>query len=228
MSEAARTGATDGAPVRPAWLERLAHDLRSTYSPVAIGITMLRSGRLEAAQQAELLAAMQRQSETLVQMLDDISDLVASRHGAKATMSVTHLFDTVGTRTAARLADAGVALDTRVPAEPATLRGEPRALARLVVQIVLQAAQIGGRGSRVVIDAQPHDGAPALRVTLTDSTEAGTAESFATFVTRLEHPAAPHLADAAAHDILLRHGARVAALGGDAPGVLVRLAARSD
>ncbi|MDC8016093.1 hypothetical protein [Tahibacter soli] len=228
MSEAALTGATEGTPVRHAWLDRLAHDLRSAYSPVSIGITMLRSGRLEPAQQAELLAAMQRQSETLVQMLDDISDLVASRHGAKTATSIAHLFDTVRARTAARLADAGVALDARVPAEPATLRGESRALARLLVQIVLHAAQIAGRGSRVVVDAQPRDGQPALRVTVADATEAGTVEAFAAFVARLEHPAAPHLADAAAHDILARHNAHVVALGGDAPGVLVRLAARSD
>ncbi len=107
-------------------LERLAHDLRSAYSPVSIGITMLRSGRLAANQEAELLAAMQRQSETIVQMLDDISDLVISRHGAAATTSVANLFQSVAARTAARLADAGVAFEARTPAEPATVLGETR------------------------------------------------------------------------------------------------------
>lgn len=224
--------ADDAVQARPAWLERLAHDLRSAYSPVSIGITMLRSGRLAANQEAELLAAMQRQSETIVQMLDDISDLVISRHGAAATTSVANLFQSVAARTAARLADAGVAFEARTPAEPATVLGETRALLRLVAQLVQSAAQIGGRGSRVIVDAEPGDEGPALRVTLgaiaDADAEVGAAGAFASLVARLEHPAPTHLADAALRDILARHGARVVALGEPAPGVVVRLAARSD
>ena len=216
----------DEASGRPAWLERLSHDLRSAYSPVSIGITMLRSDRLDATQRTELLAAMQRQSETIVQMLDDISDLLVGRRGAAATTSIAHLFESVTARTAARLADAGIEFEARPPAEPASVRGETRGLVRLLAQLVQSAAQIGDRGQRIIVDAEPYEGGPALRVTLEGASDA--AAAFETLIARLEHPAPTHLADAALRDILARHHARVVALGGEAPGVVVRLPARGD
>ena len=217
------TVAAAAASARPAWLERLAHDLRSAYSPVSLGITMLRGGRLDAAQEAELLAAMQRQSEVLVQMFDDVADLVAARAGSRSATSLATLFGEVAARTTGRLADIEATLDIQVPDAPATVRGEARALVRLLSRIVVQTAQIGGRGSRVIVSAG--DDADVLRVTLDDAGAERRPDAFASLVARLGDPAAPHLVDAAAHAIAVRHGARLTACD-DPPGVALRLPAQ--
>lgn len=227
MSDAAaRTGDADGATALPAWLDRLAHDLRSAYSPMSLGIAMLGSRRLDPTQQTELLAAMQRQSDTLIQMLDDVADLMATKHGSRTANSVGSLFGQVVTRTAARLDDAGVTLEAQTPDGTVTVRGETRALVRVIAQLVIQIAQIGGRGSCLVLDAPPGD-ATAVRVMLTASANGDVADALASCVARMDNAAAPHLVDAAAHAILARHGARLVVVGGDAPGIALHLPARS-
>lgn len=56
------------------WMDRIAHDLRGPLSPVQMAIDLLRSGRLDAARERELLDMIDRQARLLGRMIDEIGD----------------------------------------------------------------------------------------------------------------------------------------------------------
>lgn len=207
------------APARPAWLDHLAHDLRSPLAPLTSGIAMLRSGGLDAAQQAEILTTMQRQIDALAQLADDTADLLGRRsNGALAPAEMASLLDMVGVRVFRRFEEARVAFEGRPPAGSCTVACDARSLVRLLAQLALASAQIAGAGNRVIADASSDAGGVTLRLMLADSVPDG-ADEFAAIAARWSNPAAPHVTDAAMRDIVARHGAQIAALGDTPQGI---------
>jgi signal transduction histidine kinase len=63
------------------WLNRLAHDLRGPLMPLQTASYLLRSGHLEPERQQELFALVERQTQRLVRMIDELDDWSrASQH----------------------------------------------------------------------------------------------------------------------------------------------------
>ena len=81
------------------WLDRLAHDLRGPLSPLQTAAYLLRSGGLDADKQAELVEMIERQTQRLASMIDEISDLARASRGrlvagsAQAVSEATLLVD---------------------------------------------------------------------------------------------------------------------------------------
>jgi len=73
----------EGARIDPstALLERLAHDLRGPLSPMQTATWLLRKGGLAGDKQEELLDVLDRQSDRLSDMVQEISDWVRARDG---------------------------------------------------------------------------------------------------------------------------------------------------
>lgn len=73
----------EGSPPDPpgALLERLAHDLRGPLSPIQTATWLLRQGGLEDARRAELLDIIDRQTDRLGGMIQEISDWVRVHDG---------------------------------------------------------------------------------------------------------------------------------------------------
>jgi K+-sensing histidine kinase KdpD len=211
------------APARPVWLDHLAHDLRSPLAPLSSAIAVMRAGKLDAAQQAELLATMQRQIDTLAQLVDDTADLLGRRaNGSLAPIPLASLLDMAGVRVLRRFEEAGVAFEARLPDDAPSVHCDARSLVRLLAQLALAAAHIGGAGNRVIVTAEPGS---EVRLTLALATAVPeAAEQFASLAGRWSNPAPPHVADAAMREILVRHGAHVHAATGDAPGIVLVLA----
>jgi signal transduction histidine kinase len=66
------------------WLDRLAHDLRGPLMPLQTASYLLRSGQLEPERQQELFLLVERQTQRLARMIDELDDW--SRAGRNALL----------------------------------------------------------------------------------------------------------------------------------------------
>ena len=61
-------------PADPAWLDRLAHDLRGPLAPLQTASYLLQREDLEPERRQELLTMLERQTRRLARMLDELDD----------------------------------------------------------------------------------------------------------------------------------------------------------
>lgn len=195
-------GTANGA----AWLNHLAHDLRGPLSPLAMAVSLLQTGRAGPAQQPELYALMQRQIECLTQLLDDTADLLVRRSRPVQAVDVASLLDMLKIKFARRLRANDVNLEIVLPAAPPPVLGEMRDLLRLVGELVLRCADVGGRGCHIRAGAD--DAAPmrwfVQLVRAEGSPDPG--ERLADLVSVLQAPVQSHVADAVSAEVLRRYG----------------------
>jgi signal transduction histidine kinase len=64
-----------------AWLDRLAHDLRSPLAPLQTASYLLQRDDLDPARRQELLAMLERQTRRLASMLDELDDWARAGRG---------------------------------------------------------------------------------------------------------------------------------------------------
>jgi signal transduction histidine kinase len=69
---------TSDSPVR--WLDRLAHDLRGPLTPLQTAAFLLRSGQVQGDRQQELLGVIERQTQQLARMIDELADWTRMEH----------------------------------------------------------------------------------------------------------------------------------------------------
>lgn len=215
-------GATGGQTVGAPWLAHLAHDLRGPLSPLAMAVSLLQTGRAGAAQQPELFALMQRQIESLTQLLDDTADLLVRRARPAQAVDLASLLDMLKIKYARPLRAIDASLDIAATTAPLPVAGEMRELLRLVGALVLRGAEIGGAGSIVHIAA---DATPRLRLRIgAIAAPADAAVRCAQVVELLNAPSQTHVADAMSATVLRRHGIALGAAG-EAPGFELRFQA---
>ncbi|MCQ4165039.1 histidine kinase dimerization/phospho-acceptor domain-containing protein [Tahibacter harae] len=153
------SAAAGGVAVVPAWLNHLAHDLRGPLSPLANALALLRSGRLDASQQAETCSLAQQQLDALSQLLDDTADLLAAKPRSSAPVEIGSLFDMVKVRISRRLYAGNAALEITPPPVPLEVHGDMCGLVRLLVGLLLRSSAIAGVGCRLQLQIQIPDAA---------------------------------------------------------------------
>lgn len=65
----------------PAWLGRFTHDLRGPLAPLQTAVYLLRAGALGTERQVELLELIDRQSQRLASMLEEVDDWCHAEQG---------------------------------------------------------------------------------------------------------------------------------------------------
>ncbi|MEJ7747020.1 MAG: histidine kinase dimerization/phospho-acceptor domain-containing protein [Luteimonas sp.] len=63
------------------WFARLAHDLRGPLTPLQTAAYLLKSGQIDAAQQQELFALIDRQTRVMGSMIDELGDWSQANRG---------------------------------------------------------------------------------------------------------------------------------------------------
>lgn len=203
------------ASAGPAWLDHLAHDLRGPLSPLLTAVNLLRAGRLEPKQHAELLATMERQLEQLAQLIDDTSDLLRSSRGRTVEhlrIDLASVVDMALVRLNRRFADLGVMLEPDIAAPALAVLADPKQLTRLIVFMLQRVIEIAGHGAHLALVLRRDGRHATLRITLRAANET-IVRDFAAIASLLSDPAAVHVADAALHDIVSRHDISVVADG---------------
>ncbi|WP_159016495.1 sensor histidine kinase [Cognatiluteimonas profundi] len=62
------------------WLDRLAHDLRGPLTPLQTAAFLLRSGQVQGDRQQELFGVIERQTQQLTRMIDELADWTRMEH----------------------------------------------------------------------------------------------------------------------------------------------------
>jgi signal transduction histidine kinase len=62
------------------WLDRLAHDLRGPLTPLQTAAFLLRSGQVQGERQQELFCVIERQTQQLTRMIDELADWTRMEH----------------------------------------------------------------------------------------------------------------------------------------------------
>jgi K+-sensing histidine kinase KdpD len=171
---------TGDSPVR--WLDRLAHDLRGPLTPLQTAAFLLRSGQVQGDRQQELLCVIERQTQQLGRMIDELADwtrierdrLLGPRESCEPALLVDYA------RGSSELASATV-VDNQ--ADAALVDGDPVRLTQLL-RILVDYATVRGRAPAHITLAQVGD---RLRI---DVRAAGPAPDAAQLATLLTEPQA--------------------------------------
>jgi K+-sensing histidine kinase KdpD len=131
------------------WLDRLAHDLRGPLTPLQTAAYLLRSGQVDPERQQELFVLIERQTQLLVRMIEELSDWTrVSQHrllGRREPCEPAVLLDYARTGSGA----AGTAATIENHADAAMIEGDPVRLTQLL-RILIEYANALGKAAATV------------------------------------------------------------------------------
>jgi K+-sensing histidine kinase KdpD len=201
------------------WLDRLAHDLRGPLTPLQTAAYLLRSGQVDGERQQELFLLIERQTQLLVGMIEELSDWTRiTQHrllGRREPCEPAVLLDYARTGSGA----AGTAAVVENDAGAAMIEGDPVRLTQLLRILIGYANACGNAAAAVRL--QPIGGRLRIEVVA-----AGPAPDPARIATMFEDPQAePYdgglgLRLLIAHAIAEAHGGTLVALEEDGQLVL--------
>lgn len=150
------------------FLATLAHELRNPLAPIRTGVQILKSGPVP--QHAErTLDIMQRQSEHLTHLIDDLMDVARVTSGKiHLRVEALDLREVVRNAVeATRLAvETGAhALEIHMPGTPLTVSGDATRLVQVLTNLLTNAAKYTDRGGRITVEGRHEDGTAVVRVT---------------------------------------------------------------
>lgn len=127
------------------FLAILAHELRNPLAPLRSGVDLLRSGKLDSASSARLLASMDRQLRQIVRLVDDLLDTSRIRSGKlrielqpmRLAEAVQEAVDTIAPALRAK----GHRLSLDIDHPLAAVRGDPVRLTQAFANLINNAAR---------------------------------------------------------------------------------------
>jgi PAS domain S-box-containing protein len=128
------------------FLAALSHEIRNPLGAIRTGLTVMKSGYLDAAAATRTGAMVERQVVHLARLLDDLLDVSRSTHG-RLVITVKDIDDArvvVEDAVAAALPifeAAGVTLTTTLPEEPVRVWGDAARLQQILVNVLSNAAR---------------------------------------------------------------------------------------
>jgi K+-sensing histidine kinase KdpD len=131
------------------WLDRLAHDLRGPLTPLQTAAYLLRTGQVDAARQQELFVLIERQTQLLVRMIEELSDWTRISQdrllGRREPCEPAVLLDYARTGSGA----AGTAALVENHAGSAMVQGDPVRLTQLLRTLIEHASAHGNAAATV-------------------------------------------------------------------------------
>jgi K+-sensing histidine kinase KdpD len=206
----------------PAWLGRVAHDLRNPVTPMRSAVQLLQLGQLPPELAPELLRTLDRQIDLLLRTIDDVADLARIERGVFALHAAPCDLGQAVAAAAARYARlAGkAAAPVAVDAAPATVwvQADEGRLRQVVEQLCAIVAGPGDTPSAATLQVERDGGDGCVR--LVDGGRPLGPDARLEFLAGGEVPADPSaltLGHLVARRILELHGARLGlAAGGTA------------
>jgi signal transduction histidine kinase len=151
------TGAAGDDPALR-FFERLAHDLRGPLSPLQTAAYLLRRGDVDRARQQDLLEVIDRQTQRLSAMVQEVSDWMRARRdrlvGHRETIAVPMLLELACANLARR-----VALEVPVELDEVQIDGDAQRLVQMLATLI---AYMQTRAERVEVQAASEAGGVAI------------------------------------------------------------------
>jgi PAS domain S-box-containing protein len=158
---AARIAAESANEAKSRFIANMSHELRTPLN-VIIGFSELMMGQCFGAlgdpRYREYAADIRKSGEHLLSLINEILDISRIEAGSielneEAPLEVEELMDHCTRWVAARAADTGVALRTEIAPETPALRGDPRLLAQILLNLISNALKFTPAGGLVTVRA---------------------------------------------------------------------------
>lgn len=153
------------------FLATLAHELRNPLAPIRSGLEILRRAGDNPAKVDETLAVMERQTNQIIHLVDDLLDISRITQG-KINLKIERLdlltaFEIALETTQGSIDDSGNELTLNFPSRPIYINGDLTRIAQIFLNILNNAAKYSEPGGRISLTLVEEDDAGV--VTIQDS-----------------------------------------------------------
>jgi PAS domain S-box-containing protein len=147
------------------FLATLAHELRNPLAPIRTGLELMRMNPANAEAMAKVRAMMERQTDHLIHLVNDLLDLARIRNGKiELRMAATSLKEIVLSAVETTLPSIEAkrhALDLQLPDDTVWVEADRNRLAQVIGNLLTNAARYTPEGGRIRV-AAGRDGCHAL------------------------------------------------------------------
>jgi PAS domain S-box-containing protein len=150
------------------FLATLAHELRNPLAPICMGLELLGMHPENAQAAAEVRSMMQRQTQHMVRLIDDLLDVSRITRGKlELRRAPVELADVVRDAVAATrplLDESEHQLTVRLPDKPLVLNADANRLTQVLTNLLNNAAKYTPRAGRIDVTAESRDGEAIISV----------------------------------------------------------------
>ncbi|MBS2020007.1 MAG: PAS domain-containing protein [Deltaproteobacteria bacterium] len=153
---------------RDEFLAMLSHELRNPLGSIVTATALLRREAERDAWRNKLLAIVDRQSQQMSRLLDDLLEVSRVTQNKielrRTTVDLTETVRDAGDAVRATMDERGVELTVEIPTEPAWVDGDPARLLQIQVNILGNAAKYTPRGGHVRLSMTVEGASAVIRV----------------------------------------------------------------
>jgi PAS domain S-box-containing protein len=150
------------------FLATLAHELRNPLAPIRTGLEVMKMVRDDPALLEEVRSTMERQTNQLVALVDDLLDVSRITQGKLQLRTCrVKLADVLRSAVEASrpiIDEANHQLTVTIPEEPIELEADPHRLAQIFSNLLNNAAKYTPEGGQIGVRAERHSGRVVLAV----------------------------------------------------------------
>jgi PAS domain S-box-containing protein len=142
------------------FLALLAHELRNPLAPIRTGVELMRLAGDDPAVVEEVRTTMERQSQQMVRLIDDLLDVSRITRGTmelrKSRIELAAVVESAVETVGHIIREMGHELSVDLPKQPIVVDGDPARLSQVISNLLNNAAKYMARGGKISLSAQRH------------------------------------------------------------------------
>ncbi len=142
------------------FLALLAHELRNPLAPIRTGVELMRLAGNDPAIVEEVRTTMERQSQQMVRLIDDLLDVSRITRGTlelrKSRVELSAVVESAVETVGPIIREMGHELHVDLPKQPIVAEGDPARLSQVISNLLNNAAKYMPRGGRIDLSAKRH------------------------------------------------------------------------
>src|SRR6185436_11274150 len=150
------------------FLALLAHELRNPLAPIRTGLELMRLAGDDPAVVEEVRTTMERQSQQMVRLIDDLLDVSRITRGTmelrKSRVELVTVVESAVETARPIIQDLGHELTIDLPKQPIVIEADPTRLAQVIANLLNNAAKYMARGGRIELIAKRETSAVTISV----------------------------------------------------------------
>ena len=150
------------------FLALLAHELRNPLAPIRTGLELMRLAGDDRQVVEEVRAMMERQTQQMVRLIDDLLDVNRITRGAielrKSTVELSSIIANAVDTARPAIDEAGHQLKVILPKQPILLEADATRLSQVVSNLLNNAAKYMPRGGSIMLSAERQDAEAVVSV----------------------------------------------------------------
>ena len=150
------------------FLATLAHELRNPLAPIRTGLELMRLTQDDPATLEEIRITMERQTQQLITLVDDLLDISRITRGKlelrRCRVELGEVVESAVEASRPFIDEAGHELTVSIPEAPIIMNADPHRLAQVLTNLLGNAAKYTPDGGRIGLSARRENGSVAISV----------------------------------------------------------------